>query len=262
MSAAVNESLRRRWDSAVSRLVASDPLARGPPATTTPALSACSARWLGRIASLHSGPARAYHNLDHIADVLAALDALRGPSLGEDGRAALDLAAFFHDAVYDPRSSTNEGDSADLFAEFAAELRAALLDSDDKGSAGDGGSDALPPTVRGIILATADHSASAASAAASGDALTCAFLDADMSVLGRDPPRYDEYAGRIRAEYSFVERGTYCARRAGVLRSFLPGEGRHIYATAEGREMWEERARANLRREIDMLERGIIPCEG
>lgn len=83
-----------------------------------------------------------------------------------------------------------------------------------------------------------------------------------MSVLGRDPAGYDEYAGQIRAEYSFVERGTYCKKRAEVLRSFLPGEGRHIYATPGGREMWEERARANLRREIDMLDRGMIPREG
>ena len=247
MSAAVNESLRRRWDSSVSRLVASELHAQE---------AAASERWLGRVASLHSGPGRAYHNLDHVADVLAALDALVPPSLGDDGRAALDLAAFFHDAVYDPRSSTNEGDSAGLFAEFVADLL---------GTDGGGASD-IPRTVRGIILATASHAASAASAASSGDALTCAFLDADMSVLGRDPARYDEYAGQIRAEYSFVERGTYCARRAEVLGSFLPdgdGDGgRHIYATARGRDMWEGRARANLRREIDMLDRGIIPREG
>ncbi|EJK53297.1 hypothetical protein THAOC_27290, partial [Thalassiosira oceanica] len=85
-------------------------------------------------------------------------------------------------------------------------------------------------------LATAAHSASAAAAASSGDALTCAFLDADMSVLGRDPAGYDEYAGQIRAEYSFVERGTYCKKRAEVLRSFLPGEGAaHLrHARGEG----------------------------
>ncbi|EJK76201.1 hypothetical protein THAOC_02051, partial [Thalassiosira oceanica] len=132
MSAAVSESLRRRWDSSVSRLVASDRLAGGAPAASSPpapALSACSARWLGRIASLHSGPGRAYHNLDHVADVLAALDSLLGgpPPVApgdDDGRAALDLAAFFHDAVYDPRSPTNEGDSAGLFDGFAADLRA------------------------------------------------------------------------------------------------------------------------------------------
>lgn len=66
----------------------------------------------------HLEPHRHYHALPHVAAMLAA------------GRAfPLDdvqtMAVWFHDAIYDPRSSTNEEDSAVLAGE---RLRAAGWD--------------------------------------------------------------------------------------------------------------------------------------
>ena len=135
----------------------------------------------------------------------------------------------------------------------------------------------------------ATHISSANQARLSNDTIAATFLDADMSILGRDPSRYDTYAASIRREYEFVERDMYCEKRAEILESFLPlmtntkdadtptastlsmenvsssktKEKQHyyVYATDRGRALWEDRARQNLKREIDMLRRGFIPCE-
>ena len=63
------------------------------------------------LAAAYAEPARFYHTLDHVAAVLGTnaelADLARDP-------AALQLAAWFHDAVYDPRASDNEERSAAL----------------------------------------------------------------------------------------------------------------------------------------------------
>jgi predicted metal-dependent HD superfamily phosphohydrolase len=52
-------------------------------------------------------PHRAYHNLDHIADCLEKLELARS-MLRDDDFKAVELALFWHDAVYDPRAADNE----------------------------------------------------------------------------------------------------------------------------------------------------------
>ena len=54
-------------------------------------------------------PHRAYHNLTHIEECFRTLDlvAHRAERLGE-----IEMALWFHDAIYDTRSHTNEADSA------------------------------------------------------------------------------------------------------------------------------------------------------
>src|SRR5262249_38835687 len=57
------------------------------------------------LASRYAAPERYYHNLDHIADMLATVDRLC--DLAQD-LAAVRFAVWFHDAVYDSRASDNE----------------------------------------------------------------------------------------------------------------------------------------------------------
>eukprot|EP00985_Skeletonema_marinoi_P032842 scaffold39755_cov277-Skeletonema_marinoi.AAC.1 len=126
------------------------------------------------------------------------------------------------------------------------------------------------------IIATATHISSAGIAHETQNHTLATFLDADMSILGKDVEIYDKYAGCIRREYEFVERNVYCDKRADILESFLPildqdvastttatpvKKHSFIYATDKARLQWEEQARSNLKNEIEMLRRGVIPCE-
>jgi predicted metal-dependent HD superfamily phosphohydrolase len=77
------------------------------------------------------------------------------------------------------------------------------------------------------------------------------LLDADLAVLGADEAAYDRYAAAIRREYAWVPEDRYRAGRARVLEDFL---GRpQVYHTAAMRSRAEDRARANLRREVAAL---------
>ena len=238
--------------------------------------------------------------MTHVRDVIATLDFLLD---GEDSstdnaaptnneEAILILAAFFHDVIYNPKSSTNEKDSADLFLQFSYELLTIISRKQQGKSTSGDDSNGQPCTRQHIskcnvvmqieecIIATATHISSAEKTHETQNHTLATFLDADMSILGKDVDIYDNYAGCIRREYEFVERNMYCDKRAGILESFLPyvidkaeanqlsktapnPSKKHsfIYATEKARQQWEEQARRNLKHEIKMLRRGVIPCE-
>jgi predicted metal-dependent HD superfamily phosphohydrolase len=179
------------------------------------------------IVRLYSGPERHYHNLDHLADVLRAIDGLQHLASHPD---AVRLAAWFHDAIYDPRASDNEERSAALAEERLQHLR-------------------VPPetvaAVRRLVLLTKTH------VAEPDDRDGHVLLDADLAILGAPAADYKRYAGQIRREYAWVPEAEYRAGRAAVLRRFL--ERPQLYFTAETHSAREERARENLQAEIALL---------
>lgn len=227
--------------------------------------------WFSKVEQHYNEPHRAYHNLTHIQDVFVSLDLLLVDDDIADTTIAT-LATFFHDVIYNPQSSTNEQDSADLFVNFVSDLMNAMQRM---------GNASIPlahidiitesnlvSQIKQCIIATATHIESAHQARMSQNGtLLSAFLDADMSILGKDTNTYDKYASSIRREYEFVERSVYCEKRAEILTSFLPSttspidetkQHQYIYATEKGRELWEIQARENLKREINMLRQGLI----
>jgi len=168
---------------------------------------------------------RAYHTLDHIADCLAELDA--SPPIAE--ARAVELAIWWHDAVYEVASSENERRSAEL-----AERDLALL----------GEPSELRYEVGRLILLTAGH------AVAEGDDAGARLVGIDLSVLGRSAEAYDAYAAAIRQEYAQVPDALYRPGRARILQGFLEGP---IYADPYFAQRYEAQARANLQREIALL---------
>ncbi len=316
----MSDNLRRQWHSSTNVLVneiriqlqqhSNRPSDKAAAATTPTSdannnnISSISNKWYDKIVRHYSESHREYHNLIHIEELLASIDLLLDTSNGSvDGassnstmnNAILTVAAFFHDVIYNPKSSTNEKDSADLFLEFVSELSCSIalsvvgIEWNDDIRQSILRSNTTVIRIEQCIIATATHISSANQARLSNDTIAATFLDADMSILGRDPSRYDTYAASIRREYEFVERDMYCEKRAEILESFLPlmtntkdadtptastlsmenvsssktKEKQHyyVYATDRGRALWEDRARQNLKREIDMLRRGFIPCE-
>jgi len=190
-----------------------------------------------KIVPMYSEPTRFYHTLVHLEEMLGYLDLLDYNHVKD--YQTLVLTIFFHDVVYDPKSPTNEEDSAKLFQDFMADCSGAQNDE-------------LKSRVVQYILATKSHTV------AEEDACAQLLLDIDMAVLGKEKEAYLEYSALIRREYAFVEHNVYCEKRAEVLKGFLE---QPIFGTQVMRNALEEQARENLKAEIESLQRGDIPGE-
>ncbi|MEV4581204.1 metal-dependent phosphohydrolase [Nonomuraea jabiensis] len=173
-----------------------------------------------------SEPHRRYHTRDHLAAVLAGVAQLAAAA---DDLTAVRLAAWFHDAVYDGRPGLDEERSAQL-----AQSRLPRC----------GVPAARVAEVARLVRLTAAHDT-----LADGDRDGAVLCDADLAVLGL--PGYDDYAGRIRQEYAHVPDDLFRAGRAEVLRRLLAVP--RLYRTGRARELWEERARSNMARELKSL---------
>jgi predicted metal-dependent HD superfamily phosphohydrolase len=181
-------------------------------------------------------PHRHHHGERHLTEVLDAIDLLAasridtGTDTGIDTE-AVDLAAWFHDAVYAGRP-----DDEERSAELARERLAAA-----------GASDLLVAEVVRLVLLTRTHDP------APGDVNGAVLCDADLSVLGAAPPRYAEYVADVRAEYAHVDDAGWRTGRAEVLRHLLGLDP--LFRTAAGRDRWERAARSNLAAELRDLSR-------
>jgi predicted metal-dependent HD superfamily phosphohydrolase len=198
------------------------------------------------IEARYSEDHRSYHTLEHVEELLK-LSSIYELQLRDP--VAVNLSILFHDVVYDPRSKTNEEDSAELFLN----LLGPFLHED------------LLEKVYNYIIATKSHAV-----LNSADKDLQFFIDMDMSIVGVDPERYVAYARKIRKEYQFVPEHDYIVGRAAVLESFIGdtkdnGSGScsgepsaHIFATPEFRDKYEAQARRNIALECDTLKSGKL----
>ena len=178
---------------------------------------------LGRWAEPH----RAYHDLAHLAEVLERVDLLAAEADRPD---AVRLAAWFHDAVYDPTAADNEERSAQLAETSLTRLRLApdLVDE-----------------VARLVRLTATHDVAA------DDRDGAVLCDADLAVLASDDLRYSSYVEGVRREYAHVEDAAFARGRARVLSTLLDRPA--LFRTTYGRSAWERRACANVTAELARL---------
>jgi predicted metal-dependent HD superfamily phosphohydrolase len=202
-------------------------------ATETDARLLDAAVVAGGLGARYTQPHRAYHNLLHVEDVLLRIEELSPP---HEHELALALAAWFHDAVYQPDRDDNEERSA--YAAYDALEQA-------------GAAPALMAEVMRLIRLTASHEADA------DDVAGAVLCDADLAILGAPREKYVQYAQGIRQEYLHVPMSDYHVGRARVLGSFL--ERDHIYSTVYGRDHWETEARHNIEAEIACFDIGVEP---
>lgn len=180
---------------------------------------------------------RAYHGWAHVAAMLTGLEAAKAePEFARLRFDAVELAAFFHDAVYDPRRSDNEAASAALFAEHAGAAPALGTEGVER--------------VRALILATAEHGASP-------DPATRLLIDLDLAILGAAPEAYAAYAQATRREYAHVPDALWQLGRSAVLRRFLDRET--IFQTQFFVRRFEAPAGANLAGELEALGSWCLP---
>src|SRR6478672_3952790 len=131
-----------------------------------------------RLVAAYDDPARGYHDLRHLAEVLTHLDELVPDDAPE--RDAVVLAAWFHDAVYDVAGGNEER---------SARLADAVLTNA-------GAPAALVAEVVRLVLLTEGHDP------APDDFAGQLLCDADLAILAADPERYADYVAGVRREYS------------------------------------------------------------
>ncbi|HEU4674879.1 MAG TPA: hypothetical protein VFS29_02755 [Motilibacteraceae bacterium] len=189
-----------------------------------------------RLLAAYGAPARGYHDLRHLDEVLRTVDDLAHRAADAD---AVRLAAWFHDAVYDVHA-LNSADSEERSAELAGrELRRLRVAAD------------RVAEVRRLVLLTRTHDP------APGDVDGAVLCDADLAVLAAEPARYRDYADGVRREYAHVPDEQFATGRSAVLRSLLDLPA--LYRTPEARA-WEPVARANVEAELARLSPGAPPA--
>jgi len=184
--------------------------------------------------SRYAEPHRRYHDQRHLAEVLVAVDRLGdGEGLGPDDLVVVELAAWFHDAVYDPRAAAGANEEA------SAALAESVL-------TGLGRPAGAVKEVAALVRGTATHDAGP-----SATATALVLFDADLAILGSARDRYLAYAADVRVEYAHVPDPDFRAARSAILRGFL--DRPRIYRTATAYDAWEPAARTNLADEIGWL---------
>jgi len=192
---------------------------------------------LDELVDAYAVPPRAYHNFDHVREVLRHhADVTAGPGWAQPAETF--LAVLYHDAVY----QAGRGDNETRSAEMAVAAIARWLP--------DAGVDAA--RVARLIELTARHGRSTPEAFGEGAIAddTRHFLDCDMAILGADPDVFDAYDRGIAAEYrGKAPAWLFRRNRRRFLEALLATP--RIFLGDFFHARYDARARANLRRAID-----------
>lgn len=186
---------------------------------------------MATIRAAYRSPPRAYHNLDHIIDVMGHWHAV---AAGPGWRQPVEtwLALLYHDAVYEAARRDNEAMSAALARhEIESHLGGQGIDIE---------------RVCTLIEWTAGHGRHAAGVL---DDDAAHMLDCDMAILGADAALFDAYDAGIAAEYrDVVPAWMFRFNRRRFLKRLLAAP--RIYLTAFFHERFDAPARGNLKRAI------------
>lgn len=178
-------------------------------------------------------PQRRYHDVVHLEMMLRSIAELAEfLGLDDDTRFYLEIAAWYHDAIYNvgAPSGENERASANLFIHDATHVLPSVAVIE----------------IYGAILATANHQRP--------DRYFAAMLcDADLAGLGAPWDTYLAAAARVRLEYGAITHEQWTTGR----RAFITAYTGHpcLYHTPWGAR-YEQPARRNLLREMAELSTG------
>lgn len=171
----------------------------------------------------YAEPHRKYHSIQHLSECLRGFDAVRNLA---ERPAEIELALWFHDAIYDVKRSDNEEQSANW---ATRELEAASVPQN------------VVARINALVMVTRHTGVPA-------DNDQQLLVDIDLSILGAPMERFAEYETQIRDEYAFVPGFLFRRKRKQILKSFA--ERSRIYGTDHFHAALEQRARENLARAI------------
>lgn len=169
---------------------------------------------------------RAYHNINHIKLCLSEFDQvqdrLKNPK-------EVELAIWFHDVIYDPKSAYNEEESAKFAVLKLNNYETTCIRID---------------RVKDLILSTKhDRTINTSDAEY--------LIDIDISIFGYPPKIYEDYEKNIRKEYKWVPDTIYRKKRMELLISFLSRD--KIYYTNYFSNKYERQSRSNLKEALKSL---------
>lgn len=204
-------------------------------ALTTPLLPDAARREaeVGKLLAAYGAPERHYHNGQHLANLFAQV-----AGFPQQDAVVVELAIWYHDAVYEALRADNEAKSAEWALAFLAET---TLEP------------ARRERVAELIRRTADHT----QPQPPHDADLLLFLDADLSILGAPEAAYWDYARQVRQEYHVVPEPLYRSGRGQVLTKLLAAPV--LFHTPALRAACDAPARRNLQAELSAWEQGGLP---
>jgi predicted metal-dependent HD superfamily phosphohydrolase len=174
----------------------------------------------------YAEPHRHYHTPRHLEECFSELAGVRDEA---ERPGEVELALWFHDAIYDPTRHDNEQRSADWARSVAA---SAGLDA------------GVGERVATMIMATRHD-------AVPLDVDARVLVDVDLAILGAPPLRFAEYEREVREEYRWVPEAVFRRRRRAILARLLARP--QLYNTVRMRAVYEARARVNLERSLGSL---------
>ena len=180
----------------------------------------------GELIARYSEAHRKYHTLQHLEECFEKFDEVR--ALAEHP-AEIELALWFHDAIYNVKRHDNEKKSADW-------ARASAL-------AGGTPAEACN-RVHSLVMATRHKAVPRGTDAE-------LLVDVDLSILGAGPERFGQYEQQVREEYAWVPDFLFRRERSAILTEILARP--RIYSTAHFRDRHEQQARSNLERSLKRL---------
>lgn len=169
---------------------------------------------------------RHYHNLNHVSGCLDAFDLVADHVFD---KFCIETAIWFHDVVYNPKSTQNEAMSADYACSFlsSTNIEQKTIFEIDR---------LIRLTRHPSNPITDDEKY---------------LIDIDLATLGAERAQYDHYEEMIRKEYAYVPGVLYKKGRKKILNAFLDCE--KIYRTRYFNELLEAEARANIERVLKYL---------
>ncbi|HET8695624.1 MAG TPA: N-methyl-D-aspartate receptor NMDAR2C subunit [Aquabacterium sp.] len=172
------------------------------------------------LVAAYNEPHRRYHTIQHLQECLAHFSQVTQLALhpGE-----VEIALWFHDAIYELKGKDNERRSAEWALHALSQA---------------GAQPEVHARVEGLIMATC-HQAKPI------DPDQQLLVDIDLAILGSPPARFAEYDRQVREEYSWVPGFLYRMKRKEVLKSFLARQA--IYSTPHFSACFERQARDNLK---------------
>jgi predicted metal-dependent HD superfamily phosphohydrolase len=177
-----------------------------------------------RLIERYGEPHRHYHSLQHLEECFHHFDALKAWA-GQPHE--IELALWFHDAIYD----THRHDNEERSAQWAVE---AISPSSQRAA----------KRVHALVMATRHEAVPEGTDAQ-------ILVDVDLAILGAAIGRFDDYEMQVRREYAWVPETLYRSERRKILTGFASRA--RLYRTEFFFERYEAQARANIARSLARL---------